>query len=734
MAHSTSSFPARRARRRTRLGTAVAAAALAALAAPSAAQAFGTVSLPGLGQRSEHERVTRLALQCGGNVQPPLCFQPVSLDNLAGKNGTFGAVGAPDDLPLHLKQDREYWHCDNADWVDPALHGLASYPQSRTQALDRLRDCIAWGKSKLYDGQGDWNLATATPSTGAIAEARSLIKSNGRVDDSNPGVGFLNPTCTYNGVRGRAKCNVLEPFGYVLHMVEDFYSHTNWADFSVPGQPLSLGNPYGLGSSDIAPFLDLRRPLPGDAEIPANFTGGCYPKKNCAGRVIHGESDDDRGLNKDKVNIDVATGAVTDPRTPRGQIVVDGISNAQRAVTLAARDARRQWDVFRAELAQRYGADRGAKMICALVLDQAQTCDTRNIVLVVDTGPARRVVTGSTVGFLARAAQADRDDQATVAAGERLLSRLEPTDRVAVVTFDSSTGDQDVDPFVKPSKARIDDATTGDRAKDPKVKGDGRQPSDDPTITPEPDPVVDGPISDHPGHVHGTEEGAEETEPAASTEPVARMAQAGSAVREAPADALATAGGLLDDRDAPRGQQGVVMVTNRLGDVAELAARIRQLGDQGVVVSLANTGGEITPQSIVAAIEQTGGTVLSSTDAADIRRFAKVADTSGLTTLDDPHGPDQEATLDAGHPDVEGVTGVGADTHDVEALDDDATLTVRAVDQKVTVTVIDHATGETETLTARRGKPAKTRLGSDGNYEVAVDGDGRGRYEIGVDG
>ena len=65
-------------------------AALAAVVCLTAwsAQAFGTANL--LGQNAEHEKITRLALAGQG-------FERKSLDELAGKGGTFGAVGAPDN-------------------------------------------------------------------------------------------------------------------------------------------------------------------------------------------------------------------------------------------------------------------------------------------------------------------------------------------------------------------------------------------------------------------------------------------------------------------------------------------------------------------------------------------------------------------------------------------------------------------------------------------------------------
>lgn len=65
------------------------------LMTPQPTERFGTIN--GLGQRAEHERITRAALACPPGVQSTgNCFEPRSIDQLAGHTGTFGAVGAPD--------------------------------------------------------------------------------------------------------------------------------------------------------------------------------------------------------------------------------------------------------------------------------------------------------------------------------------------------------------------------------------------------------------------------------------------------------------------------------------------------------------------------------------------------------------------------------------------------------------------------------------------------------------
>jgi hypothetical protein len=729
-----------------------AATVVAALSLTSSAFGFGSVTYPSfLHQNSEHERLTRVALQCGNGAQAPACFQPSSLDNVAGTTGTFGAVSAADDLimhntgnlgplprsPLELAgillngiNDEEFWHCDGADYGDPKTYGLkGAYAQTRVKADDLLRECLAWGKAKLQDG-GDvkrFEPYYSAPQTGAVAEAKNLLKADGTVAGLNVAGGILGVgACTFNGqtFQARPKCNVLEPWGYVLHMAEDFYSHTNWGDYADPSQRISVNNAIGLGRSDLADFLDLRRALPTDSEIPDRFTGGCFPDKKCANRILHGEDsiwpwgDLGYGINKDKGIINTSTGATSAPYTRRGKVVVGGKTNFQRAVDLAVGEARRQWSVFRQELAARYGTDRAAKMACALTVDDFATCDKRTVVLAVDTSTPPR-------SGPARAVAAQNGDGPTESAARRVLDRLTPTDEVSVLTFDSSTGARDADPFTAPSAARIDDANAGDPDPDPTTVDDGVSPTEaDPSVTVEPDPVV--PIDDDGNPVAATDDA-----PDAPLPPAPPLPTPPNETTAAPAQALNSAAALLGDTQAPQGQQGVILVTNRIGDVGALATQIRGLGDRGAVVSLALYGGQSVPTEVIDAIQQTGGTVLSTDRVSELRRFAGLADSAGLTRLDDLLGPDVGAPLDVGRPALDAVVDGKASTHDVETLPGTAALTVRS-SAPVTVRVRDNTSGTTTVADADRGAPAVTRLAAGGDYTVSVAGPSGRRYEVGV--
>ncbi|MFD0634578.1 hypothetical protein ACFQ9X_26585 [Catenulispora yoronensis] len=71
------------------------------------------------------------------------CFEPRSMDQLAGHSGTFGAVGSPD---LDEFNDPTA-HCDNADYLN-----VAGYPQSRATATANLMACVNHLRQRF--GQG----------------------------------------------------------------------------------------------------------------------------------------------------------------------------------------------------------------------------------------------------------------------------------------------------------------------------------------------------------------------------------------------------------------------------------------------------------------------------------------------------------------------------------------------------------------------------------------------------
>ena len=322
-------------RRRLRLLACLVVTAFLA-SAPGSAAAFGTIDTGG--QNREHERLTRAALACAGDAgSDPYCFEPRSIDYLAGHDREFGAVGAPDNDELSDPSA----HCDNADFL------AGGYPRTRDQATTSLVDCVNQMRRRLGEG---------------VDSAQGLLDDQGQL---LPGEVNLNPECKpHEAAEDRAKCASLEGFGRVLHGAQDFYAHSNWADEPDPTRPIGDDNPPGLNLPGPSPVLDLRSGT--TPSVPPDLTTGCFVVKDevpgvgeCAQRVTHAALNKDRGL------IDPKTGKTTGPTTPRGMVE----DNFAKAVSGAITETRRQWQDFQSALTTRYGKEKGELMICALTHD-----------------------------------------------------------------------------------------------------------------------------------------------------------------------------------------------------------------------------------------------------------------------------------------------------------------------------------------------------------------------------
>jgi hypothetical protein len=342
------------------------------LIAPAPVHAFGTIN--GLGQRAEHERITRAALACAPGVKSTGdCFEPRSIDQLAGHSGTFGGVGAPDLDEFSTPAA----HCDDADFLN-----VPGYPQSRAAATAALMACIAHLRTDFQNG---------------IAGADGLFDSDGELVGSEVD---LTSDCTFaGGFAGRKKCNAIEGFGRALHGAQDFYSHSNWADESDPTRAIGVNNPPGLNLPGPSPILDLAGT--GTPAVPVDLTTGYYAgvvadlATFCTGllsglntRITHA------CLNKDEALIDPTSGTATDAKSTRGRV----LSNEQKAVSGAIAETRRQWADFRAALISRYGADIGHRMALAITQDVPKV----DLVFSIDT-------TGSMSPYIAAAIAAAND-------------------------------------------------------------------------------------------------------------------------------------------------------------------------------------------------------------------------------------------------------------------------------------------------------------------------------------
>lgn len=303
-------------------------AAALALLAPAAAHAFGAIR--GLGQDAEHERITRAALADLG---------PRSLDELAGRRGASGAVGAPDN-PLRGLMSERAAHCDGGDSL--ASSAAPGYPQTQAQAQAILAECRGFIVRALE---------------AAVAAAAPLAEPSAR---------DAALSCSFRGQPTRAKCAVLEQLGLAFHAAQDFYSHSNWVDRPAPGA-ISARNPPGLAQEGRAPWLDPR----GGTDFPAGLISGCYngyPESfHCRygghARVRHAV------LNKDTGPIGV--GAAAGPgRTERGAIN----GNFERAVAAAIADTRDKWLYFEERVRSVYGEEAAARILCAVRNDDVSAC------------------------------------------------------------------------------------------------------------------------------------------------------------------------------------------------------------------------------------------------------------------------------------------------------------------------------------------------------------------------
>lgn len=366
---------ARRVSRRTALLTSVLVVALVAATAvvvdtSPPAEAFGTVELGLLKQKVVHEPITR-TLSCVADQTVAECWQPQSINQLAGKGGTFGAVGEPDN-PLDGSPNPAARHCDNVD------SGYGSY-NTQADAQKAFDECLDWYQSYMQF---------------AVDSAAALLKPDGTIDA--PQTDILNATgSTYNACRlpdpkknntsnDSAKCNVINGFGRALHLYEDFWSHSNWADKANPKTPESLTNPVGLSNTDQPDFFAF--PGPSALSLPERLLTGCddsISKLDCAlaeadpnvpGSFIITQFRTAHSMvNKDNGNVDAKTCRASDPITDRGKVTVDGTANFQRAVTGACGAARRAWTDLQNQLVAVYGPERAATMIRAITKDTPLT-------------------------------------------------------------------------------------------------------------------------------------------------------------------------------------------------------------------------------------------------------------------------------------------------------------------------------------------------------------------------
>lgn len=398
------------------LGLALLVAVAALLYGAAGASAFGTVESKALGQAAEHEKITRAALACpGGGPSDGTCFEAKSIDELAGKKGTFGGVGAPDRDEV-FNSDA---HCDDADYLDKP-----GYPQSRAQATAALESCLSHLRAKFSE---------------AWIQAKEMV-SEGTTPVIFPDKVKIGGGCPFRGSpSGLGKCDVLDQFGRALHGAQDFHSHSNWNDQADSSKPISITNPPGLGETGAAPFFNLRNLTTGT--IPHDLSTGCFSviPLGCKGRITHGT------LNKDEGTIDPASGATSNPNTSRGKL--HGGANFAAAVAGAIAETRRQWEDLRQQILSAYGPTRGALMICALTRDDpVKDCQGRKLAIVIDSSGSNEETDPG--GLRIAAGEAFNSSLLTEAEAKEKGGQ---PDKSAVISFESSASL--LSPLADPSAA-----------------------------------------------------------------------------------------------------------------------------------------------------------------------------------------------------------------------------------------------------------------------------------------
>ena len=321
------------------------------IAFPSVLVAVNVLAFSTVGKHPEHENITRAALGCGrAGVDNNSCFEPKSLDEIAGKKNFYGAVGLP-DYPVYVNMGlKSKYHCDNGDWLS-----TKSYGNTKDKAEAKLLECRKHMLDKMKE-------ATNDAANLLHRKTIPLIHKKDTIDNSQI------PTvikCDYNNSKGRAKCNVLESFGILLHAAQDFYSHSNWNDKEDSRYPIDLNNPPGLKNYGASPWLNLRNENPA---FPEGLISGCFDVASvidaeigCANRVKH------QNLNKD------------DETKPRSIVLNAGNSTADtnfnRAWQAARDDTRDKWKHLQEAIVAKYGSKNGNRMICAIRKDNpAKTC------------------------------------------------------------------------------------------------------------------------------------------------------------------------------------------------------------------------------------------------------------------------------------------------------------------------------------------------------------------------
>lgn len=326
-----------------------------------------------------HSAITRSALDCDGwtDAIPGTCFETNAAYLLARAETGVDAVGAPDATRDNILGNLgRYEHCYGGDHLAGGVVESGAAPngdpsESREAAFRRIRKCVATYNDQMEKAVESASSLVFRKKVGNTAKREFAWNINLKQADvfhdgstrKGPNTSCLlgnDPSHRPEGWMGTAKCMTILHLGLAMHVAQDFYLHSNWADGRDPALPAAARNPNGLLRSDLAPFL--RFPVPVGYTLPGNLVTGDDPTNRRKAAI---RSQD---LDKDEGDVSPRTGAASDPRTKRGRVVIDGVSNFARAVDLARKQVRSTWQDFIRRLSEQYlPANRAELMVKALV-------------------------------------------------------------------------------------------------------------------------------------------------------------------------------------------------------------------------------------------------------------------------------------------------------------------------------------------------------------------------------
>jgi hypothetical protein len=386
----------------------------------SEAFAFGTVwGRPIIGIKGwyfymEHGNIVTAALSCSVKDPVPNCFEPKTMRALSGDGTSFGAVGAADNYSYDFSGPTE-WHCSEADYIPPTINGKStgfqSYPTTLSYAQGVLQRCRNFARNEFLEGDPigtggtSWTYGNYG---GVLGSARYYFTTNnsysGPISTNKTWIsGASLATCNYNysgGLASGGKCYVLNALGRGLHVVMDFYAHTNWGDTEDKTIPISIDNPPGLGNKTIAPFWEnLDEPMPWTEGL----SSGCYGKESrglpagvsssdCSKRTLDLDWRNQKyvGYSKDVAQFDPLQGSQAIVKCndsgdiasgswkgcqPRGSLRLnDGTLVQQNVTTLAILEVRRQWEWIQKKIHEKFGQERGDTIICYITKDEEAKC------------------------------------------------------------------------------------------------------------------------------------------------------------------------------------------------------------------------------------------------------------------------------------------------------------------------------------------------------------------------